>query len=99
MLSSHALFRRPLRLGLRSITPFLSRLYVVGRAPPSLTPGEKQIYDKLLDALEPSALTVQDVSGASSCTWPKLCALMIAQADVVISTMSPFQAKRSAGCL
>ena len=64
MLSSYALLRRPVRLGLRSATPFLSRLYVVGPAPPGLTSGEKQIYDKLLDVLEPSALTVQDVSGA-----------------------------------
>lgn len=78
MLSGHALLRRPLRLGLRFATPCLSRLYVVGPAPPSLTTGEKQIYDKLLDALEPSALTVQDVSGASRLPWPKLRALTIA---------------------
>jgi len=57
------LLRRPLRLGPWPATRVLSRPYVVGPAPPSLTPGEKQLYDKLLGPLEPSALTVQDVSG------------------------------------
>lgn len=48
------------------------RLYALGPAPPEMTPGERQIYDKLVDTLEPAELDVKDVSG----TRIKLAALV-----------------------
>jgi hypothetical protein len=40
-----------------------SRTYASRQTVPSLTEGEKHIFDKLTKELEPSELLVQDVSG------------------------------------
>lgn len=46
-----------------STTNAFLRTYVSQQATPSLTEGEKYIFDKLTKELEPSELLVQDVSG------------------------------------
>lgn len=56
---------RLLRLPVRQ-TPTANaflRMYASRKTTPSLTEGERHIFDKLTKELEPSELLVQDVSG------------------------------------
>lgn len=64
------LLRTPLRR--TSVASTFSRTYTSRQTIPSLTEGEKYIFDKLTKELEPSELLVQDVSGRYLTTLPYL---------------------------